>query len=47
MGKNLQNRKYFLSSPQADGVLRNTSPAGTDFIKTRSPLNKLRGFLKD
>jgi len=34
----------FLSPPQADGVLRNFSPAGTDFAKTWNPRSKLRGI---
>jgi len=34
----------FLSPPQADGVLRNFTPAGTDFAKAWNPRSKLRGI---
>jgi nicotinamidase-related amidase len=44
------NNKYaksskFLSPPQADGVLRNFAPSGTDFAKAQNPRSKLRGIL--
>jgi hypothetical protein len=35
----------FLSPPQADGVLRNFAPSGTDFAKAQNPRSKLRGIL--
>jgi hypothetical protein len=34
----------FLSPPQADGVLRNFAPPGSDFVKARNPRSKLRGI---
>ena len=33
-----------LSPPQADGVLRNFAPSGTDFAKALNPRSKLRGI---
>jgi hypothetical protein len=35
----------FLSPPQADGVLRNFAPTGTDFAKAQNPRSKPRGIL--
>jgi hypothetical protein len=35
----------FLSPPQADGVLRNFAPSGTDFAKAQNPRGKPRGIL--
>jgi len=40
----LAKSSKFLSPPQADGVLRNFAPSGTDFAKTWNPHCKLRGI---
>ena len=40
----LAKSSKFLSPPQADGVLRNFAPSGTDFAKTWNPRSKLRGI---
>ena len=40
----LAKSSKFLSPPQADGVLRNFAPAGTDFAKAWNPRSKLRGI---
>jgi hypothetical protein len=39
----LAKSSKFLSPPQADGVLRNFVPSGTDFAETWNPRSKLRG----
>jgi hypothetical protein len=47
MGENkLAKSSKFLSPPQADGVLRNFAPSGTDFVKAWNPRSKLRGILQ-
>jgi hypothetical protein len=40
----LAKSSKFLSPPQADGVLQNFAPSGTDFAKTWNPRSKLRGI---
>ena len=40
----LTKSSKFLSPPQADGVLRNFAPAGTDFAQAWNPRSKLRGI---
>jgi len=40
----LAKSSKFLSPPQADGVLRNFAPSGTDFVQTWNPRSKLRGI---
>jgi hypothetical protein len=40
----LAKSSKFLSPPQADGVLRNFAPEGTDFDQTWNPRSKLRGI---
>jgi len=40
----LAKSSKFLSPLQADGVLRNFAPSGTDFAKTWNPRSKLRGI---
>jgi hypothetical protein len=40
----LAKSSKFLSPPQADGVLRNFAPSGTDFAITWNPRSKLRGI---
>ena len=41
----LAKSSKFLSPPQADGVLRNFSPSGTDFAQAQNPRSKPRGIL--
>jgi hypothetical protein len=43
----LAKSSKFLSPPQADGVLRNFAPSGTDFAKAWNPRSKLRGILHE
>jgi len=43
----LAKSSKFLSPPQADGVLRNFDPSGTDFAKAWNPRSKLRGILQE
>ena len=43
----LAKSSKFQSPPQADGVLRNFVPTGTDFVKARNPRSKLRGILRE
>jgi hypothetical protein len=40
----LAKSSKFLSPLQADGVLRNFAPSGTDFAITWNPRSKLRGI---
>jgi len=51
-GKPISENKWaksskFLSPPQADGVLQNFAPSGTDFAKAWNPRSKLRGILQE
>jgi hypothetical protein len=40
----LAKSSKFLSPPQADRVLQNFAPEGTDFDQTWNPRSKLRGI---